>query len=156
MLSSLGKHRKQHGGTNKYEGTTSSTDNTEVTYAYSSNIARQGSYYLGITVHAEDYAGNILEKDYVYGPYKIDKVGPTTTITATKKDANGSSYTGEEWSKEDVLVKISATDGGSGVSSYQYSTDGSSWNSGSEYTVTTEGTSTIYARATDRLRKCWK
>ena len=54
------------------------------------------------------------------------------------------------WYKSDVIVNLTATDNISGITKIEYSFDGTNWITyKGSFTITTEGTTTIYYRSTD-------
>jgi hypothetical protein len=94
-------------------------------------------------VYVSDYYNNRIQKFYP----ATDTVPPTTTIL-TSPGANAAG-----WNDTDVTVSLTASDNpdGSGVARTEYSFDGNTWNTYSaSFTVTAEGTATIYYRSTDQ------
>ncbi len=79
-----------------------------------------------VSFYSIDQAGNIEKAQTI--EVKIDKTAPVTTSDAP-----------ETWSKEDVTVKWSATDTGSGVAKTFYSVNGSEYVEGSTLTIQKEG-----------------
>ena len=98
-------------------------------------------------VHHIDYTAT---DDAGYSASGSCDVGIDTT--APDVQASGSDAL---WHAHDVTVQLAATDGGSGVSSCQYSLDGGPWTGGSNITVPAladhsyDGTHTIQYRAVD-------
>jgi hypothetical protein len=98
-----------------------------------------------MTVTATDAAGNVGSASVTY---TVDNTPPTTTISLSGTLGNNG------WYKSDVQVTLTATDneGGTGVAKTEYSFDGTSWNTYSApFTVSTEGTTTVYYRSIDKL-----
>jgi hypothetical protein len=81
-----------------------------------------------------------------YGYCDADKTPPTTTIALSGTLGNNG------WYVSDVEVTLTAVDneGGSGVFDSKYSFDGTNWNIYTiPFTISTEGTITVYYRSTD-------
>ncbi|MBB6447293.1 OmpL47-type beta-barrel domain-containing protein [Bacillus benzoevorans] len=83
-----------------------------------------------VSYYSTDQAGNIEKAQML--EVKIDKMTPTTTSDAPKT-----------WSKENVTVKLTATDGGSGVAKTYYSINGSDYEEGTSITVEKEGVNQV-------------
>jgi len=80
----------------------------------------------------------------------VDKVAPTVTISLSPVVLDGSNG----WYKSAVTVTIEATDLGSGVKTVEYSYDNVNWNPyAGAFSVSGEGSHTIYARATDNANR---
>ena len=94
-----------------------------------------------VTYWSEDNAGN--EEAHHTGYVNIDTQAPTTTVP---------NYNGA-WTNRPVTLQFSADDqGGSGVASTQYSTNGGKkWVTGTSYTVSSSGQTTNSYRSTDKL-----
>lgn len=92
---------------------------------------------------AIDTAGNPSQV-YVES-YTIDAVAPTPVISISGIEGQSPWYT------SDVQITLSATDeGGAGVASLEYSLDNINWSAYTgPFTITREGTSGVYYRATD-------
>jgi hypothetical protein len=76
-----------------------------------------------------------------------DNIAPTTTISLTGTPGNNG------WYKSDVTIILAATDnpGGSGIAKTEYSFDNTNWTTyTSVFAITTEGTTTVYYRSTDK------
>ena len=83
---------------------------------------------------------------------KIDKQNPNKPTVTLNLANNNNSYTSGTWTNQNVKVTFSATDnGGSGVVSYEYSTDKTNniTSKTSPFTISAEGTTNIYIRAID-------
>ncbi|WP_027409293.1 OmpL47-type beta-barrel domain-containing protein [Anoxybacteroides tepidamans] len=90
-----------------------------------------------VTFYSVDQAGNAEEPKTI--EVKIDKTAPVTT-----SDANGS------WSKEKVMVKLTATDEGSGVAKTFYSINGSDYVEGTSFVVDKEGINKVTFYSVDQ------
>ena len=94
---------------------------------------------------------NAMDVSYTAG--SCDTTAPESTATA--KNADNSTYTFGDWTKQNVTVTLAATDAGSGVKEIRYTTDGTdpTASTGTVYStpfpVNTEGTTTIKWRAID-------
>ena len=84
---------------------------------------------------------------------KIDKSNPNVPkITMKLTDTAKTNYASGTWTNQNVEVTFEATDnGGSGVSSYEYSTDKTNdiVSKTSPFTINTDGITNIYIRAVD-------
>ncbi len=82
-----------------------------------------------------------------------DTTAPESTASA--KNADDSTYTFGDWTKQNVTVTLAATDAGSGVKEIRYTTNGTDPTAstgtvyGTPFTINTEGTTTIKWRAID-------
>lgn len=78
---------------------------------------------------------------YIY----VDDTAPSVELVTGVSPNNG-------WYNVEVPCALLATDnpGGSGVDQVRYSPDNVSWQTGTTFTVTTEGSSTVYWNCTDR------
>jgi hypothetical protein len=85
---------------------------------------------LTTTATAVDVAGN--QTTVTAGPFKIDRLPPTTEASVPNN-----------WTNNDVNVSLTATDNLSGVASTHYSIDGGADQTGTDFTISTEGTHTI-------------
>lgn len=77
----------------------------------------------------------------------IDNTAPITEISISGTAGNNG------WNTSDVQVTLAATDeGGSGVDTTEYTTDGVNWipYTGTPFTISAEGTTTISYRSTDK------
>jgi hypothetical protein len=93
-----------------------------------------------VTYWSEDKAGNVETAKTGY--VNIDAQAPTTTVT---------NYSGA-WTNKPVTLQFSATDTGSGVASTQYRTHGGNeWVTGTSFTVSSSGQTTVSYRSTDKL-----
>ena len=64
---------------------------------------------------------------------KIDKKGPSFSVSV-KNDTTGAEYTSDTWSRNGLYRYMTASDDGSGVYEFQYSTDGQkTWHHESNY-----------------------
>ena len=106
------------------------TTGTQVT------IATDGVHTLAY--RSTDVAGGV-EADKS-ATVRIDATAPVTTDDAPAT-----------WSKTPVTVHLSATDAGSGVASTQYKLDAGAWTTGTQVTISTDGTHTLAYRSTDVL-----
>ncbi len=109
-----------------------------------SSIA-EGTHTLYLWV--EDNKGS--KSSEISRTFRIDKTGPTApSISFTSP----SGYTSGSWSTLNVTFSISGgSDSGSGIAKYQYSINGGAWTNGSSGTISTEGQTTIRARAVDNV-----
>ena len=85
----------------------------------------------------------------------IDKEKPNTPNVTLNLANNNNSYTSGTWTNQNVNVSFSATDnGGSGIASYEYSTDKTNniTSKTSPFTINAEETTNIYIRAVDRAK----
>ncbi len=81
---------------------------------------------------------------------KIDRVLPT--ISATYKKADGTTYTSDTWTNQSVIITATGNDnGGSGISKYQVTYNGSEFSDlmGNTVTLSTTGRTGIWVRAID-------
>ena len=101
-----------------------------------STLSGEGSLAVGETVL--DKAGNSTSATST--PVKIDKTAPATGISGTSNN----------WVNGDVTVSLSATDNLSGIASTSYSVDGGATQTGTSFTLGTEGIHTITFFSTDR------
>ena len=95
---------------------------TEVT------IIEEGEHEIGY--YSVDEAGN--REQAGSAKVKVDRTAPLTIADAT-----------DTWTAEDVTVKLSADDGGSGVAATYYAVDGQDFTEGNAVTVRTEGVHTV-------------
>ncbi len=92
---------------------------------------------------AVDTAGN-LSQTYTEN-YVIDTTKPTTTISLSGAYNQNGCYV------SDVQVTLTATDMASGVDRTEYNLNNSSWiNYTAPFTITTDGTTTVYYRSVDK------
>ncbi len=78
----------------------------------------------------------------------LDETPPTTSISLSGTEGSN------DWYVSDVEVTLTATDneGGTGVASTEYSYDDITWNTYTDtFTISDEGTTTVYYRSTDIL-----
>ena len=91
-----------------------------------------------VSYYSVDQAGNIEKAQMI--EVKIDKTAPVTASDAP-----------EAWSKEDVTVKLTATDTESGVAKTFYSINGSEYKEGTSFTVDKEGVNEISFYSIDQV-----
>ncbi|MEE4357930.1 MAG: C13 family peptidase, partial [Desulfococcaceae bacterium] len=106
-----------------------------------------GSHYFHI--RTVDRAGNASTALHT-GPFKIDTLPPTGSITVNSNAASTSS--------QSVILSISAADSGSGLSQMAFSNDNVNWSSPVPYAASADwtlssglGIKTVYARFSDIL-----
>ncbi|MBM7800514.1 hypothetical protein JOE57_003435 [Microlunatus panaciterrae] len=92
---------------------------------------------LSATATCTDKAGNTTTK--TVSGIQIDRTNPTTGISGTSND----------WANGEVTVTLSAADNLSGVDSTSYTVDGGAAQSGTSFTLSTEGDHTVTFRSTD-------
>ena len=124
----------------KYCETTSTTctPNTNVskTYDYITIDTQSSTNYICVIPY--DHAGNEGTRQ-CFGPYKLDKTKPTTTVTAASTQFNSSG-----WAKANISVSVSTTDTGSAnVKSYTYCTSTTATCTPNTTKTGTSGTITI-------------
>jgi len=115
-------------------------DGNQNTYTAAFTVSGNGSHT--VTYWSEDVAGNTETARTGY--VNIDTLAPITTV---------SNYVSGTWTNKPVTLQFSADDNaGSGVASTQYSTNGGKkWVTGSSYTVSSSGQTTVSYRSTDKL-----
>ena len=97
-------------------------------------VTANGTY----TFKAVDNAGNEVTKDIVVD--RIDTVLPELTVTGNAT----------VWTKEDVVLNVSATDAASGIRAIEYTVDdGATWNKITDGTVTVSQAQIVRFRAID-------
>ena len=97
-------------------------------------VTANGTY----TFKAVDNAGNEVTKEVVVD--RIDTVLPELTVTGNAT----------VWTKEDVVLNVSATDAASGIRSLEYTVDdGATWNKITDGTVTVSQAQIVRFRAID-------
>jgi hypothetical protein len=92
---------------------------------------------LSATATCTDNAGN--NTTTTVSGIKIDRTAPTTGISGTSNT----------WVNGAVTITLSPADSGSGVASTSYSVDGAAYQSGTSFTVSTEGDHTVTFFSTD-------
>lgn len=110
------------------------------------------SAYMGKTLRLEFDAEETGDTYYTTWAY-VDSAAPTDTVPPVTTATLSGTLGNNGWYTSDVSVTLQATDnepGGSGVKNTEYSFDGSTWTTYvSPFTITTEGTTTLYFRSTD-------
>jgi hypothetical protein len=102
-----------------------------------STVTGEGSG-LKASASISDKAGNTTNADSA--PVNIDRTAPTTGISGTSNN----------WTNGNVTVSLSPGDNLSGVASTKYAVDGGSQQSGSSFTLSSEGDHTVSFFSTDR------
>jgi hypothetical protein len=100
-------------------------------------ISSEGSA-LTASASVNDKAGNT--RSATSSPVNIDKTAPQTGISGTSNS----------WTNGNVTVTLSPTDTLSGIASTTYSVDGGAAQSGTSFTLSTEGDHTVTYSSTDR------
>ncbi|MDA8234245.1 MAG: Ig-like domain repeat protein [Clostridia bacterium] len=106
------------------------------------------NYALGvhtIKVTATDKAGNRTTQETRFGVTNTqDTVAPTTTATFPNANSNG-------WHNNSVTVAFSAVDnsGGAGIRNTEYRVNNGNWTTGTNVTISSEGTHTLAYRSVD-------
>ena len=111
---------------------------TAGTYAWQTGAAKAVTANTTYYVYAKDAAGNISAPTTVTVG-KIDKTKPTApTVTGNPTS----------WKKDNTVLTASATDTGSGVAAYSFSTTAGTyaWQTGASKTITANGTYYVYAK----------
>ncbi len=102
-----------------------------------STITGEGSG-LKASASISDKAGNTTTADSA--PVNIDRTAPTTGISGTSNN----------WTNGDVTVSLSAADNLSGVASTSYAVDGGAAQTGTSFTLSSEGDHTVTFFSTDK------
>ena len=111
---------------------------TAGTYAWQTGATKAVTANTTYYVYAKDAAGNISAPTTVTVG-KIDKTKPTApTVTGNPTS----------WKKDNTVLTASATDTGSGVAAYSFSTTAGTyaWQTGASKTITANGTYYVYAK----------
>jgi hypothetical protein len=119
---------------------------TMSTSATSSPLGDGNNWYVHIRVH--DTAGNWSSNAAHYGPFYVDGVAPSGSLTV----AGGAAYV----NSTSVALTLSASDAGSGVSQMQFSNEGASWSNWEAYATSKswtlssgDGQKRVYVRYRD-------
>ncbi len=102
-----------------------------------STITTEGTG-LTASTSVSDKAGNTTNTQSK--PVRIDRTAPTTSLSGTSNS----------WTNDDVTVQLAAEDNLSGVDSTSYSVDGGAAQTGSSFTLSSEGDHTVTYFSTDK------
>ncbi|MBU4221209.1 MAG: PxKF domain-containing protein [Euryarchaeota archaeon] len=100
----------------------------------------------GVTLQIDSEGDGIFDKTIQAGSTLTDIIPPTTTTSLS------GTFGSNDWYTSNVQVNLTATDNavGSGVNKTEYSFDNATWITyNANFTVTTEGTTTLFYRSTD-------
>lgn len=87
------------------------------------------------TIYVQDSLGNVSTGSITVS--NIDKDNPT--ISSVSESPTG-------WTNENITLTVDASDSGSGLADEAYSIDGDTYQSSNEFTITVDGTYTIYVK----------
>ncbi len=132
-------------GISKYEYSVNGTSGwTNMANPWTISTDVESNYY----VRSTDGAGNISDVSNVFN-VKRDATKPSKP-TLTLKKADGTTYTSNTWSNQNIVITASSSD--TNLDRYEYSTNGTSgWTTMSNpWTISSDISTNVYVRAIDK------